>query len=183
MDRGYIDFERLYVFTLSSAFFVVRTKSNVLLQRRYSQPVDKSMGVRSDHTVILTAFDSAKVYPDALRRVSYLDVETRKRFKFLTNPVTNTMLVGCNNVAGQALVSLVDGTVLTRFPQANTDNVMGFNPGNRRWYSASGSNTNNGGICPPTNTGTVFLIVGVFAAGAASAPTATLVGAAACKER
>src|SRR5664280_2323266 len=85
MDRGYVDFERLYHFTLSSAFFVVRTKSNVLLQRRYSHPVDKTTGVRSDHTVILTAIDSAKAYPDALRRVSYLDVETRKRFKFLTN--------------------------------------------------------------------------------------------------
>jgi hypothetical protein len=85
MDRGYVDFERLYVFTLSSSFFVIRTKSNVVLQRRYSHPVDKNTGVRSDHTVILTAFDSAKVYPDALRRVSYLDVETRKRFKFLTN--------------------------------------------------------------------------------------------------
>jgi transposase len=85
MDRGYVDFERLYVFTLSAAFFVVRTKSNILLQRRYSRPVDKTTGVRSDHTVILTAVDSAKVYPDALRRVSYLDVETRKRFKFLTN--------------------------------------------------------------------------------------------------
>ncbi|MFZ0337907.1 MAG: IS4 family transposase [Terracidiphilus sp.] len=85
MDRGYVDFERLYGFTLNSAFFVVRTKSNVLLQRRYSHPVDKTTGVRSDHTVILTAIDSAKVYPDALRRVSYLDAETRKRFKFLTN--------------------------------------------------------------------------------------------------
>lgn len=88
MDRGYVDFERLYRFTLSSAFFVVRTKSNVLLQRRYSQAVDKTTGVRSDHTVILTAIDSAKAYPDALRRVSYLDVETRKRFKFLTNNFT-----------------------------------------------------------------------------------------------
>ena len=67
MDRGYIDFERLYVFTLCSAFFVVRTKENVLLQRRYSHTVDKSTGVRSDHTVILTAMESAKVYPDALR--------------------------------------------------------------------------------------------------------------------
>ena len=85
MDRGYVDFERLFRFTLSSAFFVVRTKSNVLLQRRYSHPVDKTTGVRSDHTVILTAIDSAKAYPDALRRVSYLDLETRKRFKFLTN--------------------------------------------------------------------------------------------------
>src|SRR5258706_2263653 len=85
MDRGYIDFERLFVFTLCSAFFVVRTKENVLLQRRYSHPVDKTTGVRSDHTVILTSFESASVYPDALRRVSYLDVETKKRFKFLTN--------------------------------------------------------------------------------------------------
>ena len=87
-DRGYIDFQRLFVFTLSSAFFVVRTKSNVLLQRRYSHPVDKSTGVRSDNTVILSAIDSAKVYPDALRRVSYLDVKTSKRFKFLTNNFT-----------------------------------------------------------------------------------------------
>ena len=88
MDRGYVDFERLYKFTLCSAFFVVRTKSNLLLQRRYSRPVDKATGVRSDHTVILTAIDSANAYPDALRRVSYLDVETRKRFKFLTNNFT-----------------------------------------------------------------------------------------------
>jgi hypothetical protein len=63
MDRGYIDFERLFVFTLSAAFFVVRTKDNV----------------------ILTAIHSAMAYPDALRRVSYLDLETNKRFKFLTN--------------------------------------------------------------------------------------------------
>jgi hypothetical protein len=88
MDRGYVDFGRLYVFTLSAAFFVVRTKSNVILQRRYSHPVDRTTGVRSDHTVILTAIGSAQVYPDALRRVSYLDVETRKRFKFLTNNFT-----------------------------------------------------------------------------------------------
>jgi len=88
MDRGYLDFERLYFFTLSAAFFVVRTKSNVILQRRYSHPVDKTTGVRSDHTVILTAIGSVKVYPETLRRVSYLDVETRKRFKFLTNNFT-----------------------------------------------------------------------------------------------
>src|SRR5450755_366841 len=88
MDRGYVDFERLYVFTLSAAFFVVRTKSNVLSQRRYSHPVDRTTGVRSDHTVILTAVNSAKAYPDQLRRVSYLDLKTRKRFKFLTNNFT-----------------------------------------------------------------------------------------------
>ena len=85
MDRGYIDFERLYMFTLCAAFFVVRTKENVLLQRRYSRPVDKSTGIRSDHTVVLTAIDSATAYPDPLRRVSYFDAETNKRLKFLTN--------------------------------------------------------------------------------------------------
>ena len=62
MDRGYIDFERLYRFTLCSAFFVVRSKENILLQRRYSHPVDgSSSGVRSDQTVILTAIESVKV--------------------------------------------------------------------------------------------------------------------------
>ena len=74
MDRGYVDFERLYVFTLSAAFFVTRTKKNVLLQRRYSHEVDQSVGVRSGHTVILTTINSIKAYPD-----------TQKRFRFLTN--------------------------------------------------------------------------------------------------
>ena len=88
MDRAYIDFQRLFVLTLSSAFFVVRTKSNVLLQRRYSHVVDKSTGVCSDQTVILASFESASAYPDALRRVSYFDADTNKRLKFLTNNFT-----------------------------------------------------------------------------------------------
>jgi hypothetical protein len=88
MDRGYIDFERLYAFTLSLAFFVVRTKENVLLQRRYSHPVDKSTGVRSDQTVVLATTGSAMAYPDALRRVSYFDAVTEKRLVFLTNNFT-----------------------------------------------------------------------------------------------
>jgi len=85
MDRGYLDFERLYRLTLSSAFFVTRTKDNVLLQRRYSHLVDENTGVRSDQTVILTTIGSATVYPDPLRRVSYVDSETNKRLVFLTN--------------------------------------------------------------------------------------------------
>jgi hypothetical protein len=88
MDRAYIDFQRLFVFTLSSAFFVVRTKSNVLLQRRYSHPVDKSTGVLSDQTVILSSLESATAYPDPLRKVSYFDAERSKRLKFLTNNFT-----------------------------------------------------------------------------------------------
>jgi len=85
MDRAYIDFERLYRFTMESAFFVVRTKTNVLLQRRYSHAVDSSTGVRSDQTVILTSMTSASAYPDALRKVSFVDEETGKRLVFLTN--------------------------------------------------------------------------------------------------
>jgi hypothetical protein len=88
MDRGYIDFRRLFVFTLSAAFFVVRTKANVLLQRRYSHPVDKSTGLRSDQTVFLVSFESASVYPDPLRKINYYDAETGKRLKFLTNNFT-----------------------------------------------------------------------------------------------
>ena len=85
MDRGYIDFERLYVFTMSAAFFVVRTKGNVRLQRRYSRPADKSTGIRSDQTAVLTTIGSIKAYPEALRRISYHDAVTDKRLTFLTN--------------------------------------------------------------------------------------------------
>ena len=88
MDRGYIDFERLHSFTLELAFFVVRTKENVLLQRRYSHPVDKSTGVRSDQTVVLATVGSASAYPEPLRRVSYFDAVTGKRLVFLTNNFT-----------------------------------------------------------------------------------------------
>ena len=88
MDRGYIDFERLYRFTLEAAFFVVRTKSNVLFERRYSHRVDPATGVRSDQTVVLASLESASVYPDALRKVAYVDAETGKRLVFLTNNFT-----------------------------------------------------------------------------------------------
>ncbi len=85
MDRGYVDFGRLHALTLSAAFFVTRTKTNVLLQRRRSHEVDRSTGVRSDHTVVLTAIKSIEAYPDTLRRITYVDPDTLKRFPFLTN--------------------------------------------------------------------------------------------------
>ena len=88
MDRGYIDFARLYEFTLSSAFFVVRTKQTVRLQHRYSHPVDKSTGIRSDQIVVLATIESAKAYLDALRRIGYRDPITEKRLTFLTNNFT-----------------------------------------------------------------------------------------------
>jgi len=85
MDRGYLDFERLHVFRSSGAFFVTRTKANVLLRRRYSRDVDFSTGLISDHTVVLKTADSFKHYPDALRRVRYRDVEQNCTLVFLTN--------------------------------------------------------------------------------------------------
>jgi hypothetical protein len=88
MDRGYIDFKRLYRFTRSLAFFVTRWRKNTVWQRRYSHPVDKTAGVRSDQTIVLTTVRSAAVYPDPLRRVTYFDVETNKRLQFLTNNFT-----------------------------------------------------------------------------------------------
>jgi transposase len=92
MDRAYIDFERLYRFTLGSAFFVTRSKKNLLLERRRSHPVDKSSGVSADQTVVLASFDSASNYPEKLRRISYRDPETGKRLKFLTNNFTSPAL-------------------------------------------------------------------------------------------
>ena len=85
MDRGYLDFDRLYRFTVESAFFVIRNKSNVILRRRTSQKVEKSTGIRCDQTVVLDTAHSAARYPDKLRRVRYRDPETGKTLEFLTN--------------------------------------------------------------------------------------------------
>ena len=85
MDRAYVDFGRLHVFHCGGAFFVTRTKRGVLFRRRYSQPIDASTGVCSDHTVVLAAAASRKHYPDPLRRIHFHDVEHDRRLRFLTN--------------------------------------------------------------------------------------------------
>jgi len=85
MDRGYVDFSRLYALHQATAFFVTRAKSNFQCQRRYSRPVDKTSGLRCDQTVVLTGVRSREDYPEALRRIVYRDAETDKRFVFLTN--------------------------------------------------------------------------------------------------
>jgi hypothetical protein len=85
MDRGYVDFERLYRFTLAAAFFVTRTKTGIQLNRLESRLVDRATGVRSDHIVWLTTPKSVAHYPDRLRRVSYRDPEDGKVLVFLTN--------------------------------------------------------------------------------------------------
>ncbi len=88
MDRAYIDFRRLYAFTQSFAFFVVRAKSNLDFGKRAYRPVDKTTGVRSDQTIILRGYKTSKEYPDALRRVSFYDAKHKKHYVFLTNNFT-----------------------------------------------------------------------------------------------
>jgi hypothetical protein len=85
MDRGYLDFQRLHLFHRCGAFFVTRTKANVLLRRRYSRGIDSATGLRSDHTVVLTSSASSKHYPDPLRRVRFHDSEHDQTLVFLTN--------------------------------------------------------------------------------------------------
>ncbi len=85
MDRGYLDFARLYTIQQTSAFFVTRSKRNFQFKRRYSHPVDKSTGLRCDQTITTTGVDTAKDYPIPLRRIRYYDTDTNKNLIFITN--------------------------------------------------------------------------------------------------
>jgi hypothetical protein len=85
MFSGYIDYTRLYRFHQGRAFFVVRAKSNLKAQRRYSHPVDRTTGLRSDHTVRLTGKFSHTDFPEPLRRVRIKDLSTGKSVVLLTN--------------------------------------------------------------------------------------------------
>jgi transposase len=88
MDRGYLDFERLFLLETSKAFFVTRAKANLRFRRRYSRPVKKSTGIICDQTIVLTTFYPSKAYPKPLRRIRFYDVETDSRLVFLTNDFT-----------------------------------------------------------------------------------------------
>jgi IS4 transposase len=85
MDRGYLDFGRLYAITQASAFYVIRAKSNLRCRRVYSHPVDRDTGLICDQSVLLTGYYQSKDYPDKLRRVKYYDAESGKTLVFLTN--------------------------------------------------------------------------------------------------
>jgi hypothetical protein len=92
MDRGYVDFARLYALHQTRAFFVTRAKRRLQCQRRYSRTVDKTTGLRCDQTIVLTGVHSAANYPEPLRRIGYVDLETGKRLVFLTNDFTLSAL-------------------------------------------------------------------------------------------
>ena len=88
MDRGYLDFSRLYLLHQAGAFFVTRAKSNMNARRVYSAPTDRETGVICDHTVALNGYYASRDYPEYLRRIRFKDPESGKRLIFLTNNTT-----------------------------------------------------------------------------------------------
>jgi len=85
LDKGYIDFERLYNLNNNSAYFVTRAKSNFQFKRIYSHQVDKSLGLICDQSILLKGFYPSKDYPEKLRRIKYFDFQNNRRLVFLTN--------------------------------------------------------------------------------------------------
>ena len=85
MDRAYNDFGRLFLFNTLGAFFIVRAKSNMKFKRLYSHPIDKKTGIKCDQTIVLTGQNTAKEYPQKLRRVKFYDEEKQKNLTFITN--------------------------------------------------------------------------------------------------
>ena len=85
MDRGYLDFARLFVFTQNLSTFITRAKSNFDYRRLYYRKIDKTTGLRCDQTIMLNGFYASQDFPAVLRRIGYFDIETNKKFVFLTN--------------------------------------------------------------------------------------------------
>lgn len=92
IDRGYLDYSRLYTINQSQAFFITRTKRNTKVKRLYSHSVNKLTGIVYDQTVVLTGFYASEDYPDKLRRIRYYDKKTQKHLTFLTNNFTLSSL-------------------------------------------------------------------------------------------
>ena len=85
MDRGFLDFARLYTLNVFKAYFVIRARSNLQFRRIYSHPVDQATGLRSDQTIALTGINSSRNYPENLRRVRIFDALRQKHLTFLSN--------------------------------------------------------------------------------------------------
>ena len=95
MDRGYVDFERLYALHQAGSFFVTRAKSNLDAHRLYSAPTDRAAGVMCDQTIALDGFHTQRHYPNHLRRIRFKDLDTGTRLVFLTNHTTLPALTVC----------------------------------------------------------------------------------------
>ena len=85
MDRGYLDFQRLYLLNQCMAFFIIRSKRNTKFRRLYSHEIDRSTGLRCDQTIVLTGLQTKKQYPNKLRRVKFFDDQKERSFSFLSN--------------------------------------------------------------------------------------------------
>ncbi len=95
MDRGYLDFERLYALHQAGSFFVTRAKSNTDARRLYSAPTDRAAGIICDQTIALNGYNSSRYYPGHLRRIRFKDPESGKTLVFLTNQTTLPALTIC----------------------------------------------------------------------------------------
>jgi hypothetical protein len=100
MDRGYVDFTRLYLLHQAGAFFVTRAKSNIDARRLYSAPSDRANGIICDQTIVLAGVQTSELYPEHMRRIRFKDPETGKTLVFLTNQrmlsaATNCALYKC----------------------------------------------------------------------------------------
>ena len=91
MDRGYLDFKKLFSIHQASAFFAIRAKKNTVYRRQYSHRItteEKALDVKCNQTVVFTGIKAKKDYPQSLRRIKYYDEKTGKTFNFLTNNFT-----------------------------------------------------------------------------------------------
>ena len=95
MDKGYVDFKRLYRFTLESATWITRAKDNMKFKRLYSAATDRSTGIICDQTIVLTGFYSKKDYPDKIRRIKDKDAETNIKYVFITNNFKTEAITIC----------------------------------------------------------------------------------------
>ncbi len=110
MDRGYLDYARLYALSQASAFFITRAKSNMKCRRVYSHPVDRGAGLICDQSVLQTVPKSARDYPEKLRRVEYYDAEADKTLIFVTNnfvlPALTVSMLYQLSLAGRAILQV-----------------------------------------------------------------------------
>jgi len=106
MDRGYIDFKRLFSLNQAKAFFIVRAKTNFQFRRVYSHPIDKATGLKCDQTILVSGFYTAKDYPEKLRRIKFYDRETDKTLTFITNNFSLPALTICQLYKGRWKVEL-----------------------------------------------------------------------------
>jgi hypothetical protein len=139
LDRGYVDFARLHLFTQACAFFITRARKGMQFYRRDWRPVPRSAGLRCDQTILLTGVRTALRYPDPLRRIHYFDAEKDLRLTFLTN----NFLLPALTIA-QLYRALASGIILSLDQTAPPDQGFLRHLGKRREDAGLGGRV---GVC------------------------------------